>query len=109
MVIRNLLVSTLILLCAFGFVYELINHTVKTLLYLGGFAISAIIIYFLAKLIFKSSVVRTDEQKAYARAVKQSKKKHNKTKKAAPSNSLKVKKRDASHLKVIEGGKKKVN
>ena len=109
MSVRNVIVGIFILMAGFGFVHKLITNTVGTLIFLGGMAISAVIIYFVVKLIFNSSAARTDEQKAYARAVTQSKKKHRQTKKVTPSNSLKVRKRDASHLKVIEGGKKKVN
>ena len=60
------------------------------LIILGGMAISAVIIYFVVKLIFNSSAARTDEQKAYARAVKQSKKKHKQTKKVQKTNYIKI-------------------
>ena len=112
---RNIVVTIMVLLAAFGLISGIFLDTSRTLLALGIFLLSALFIVFIAKLAFNSSASQNSESKAYRKAVKQAKNRNKQIKKTTYTRPLKVRKRDASHLRVIEGGgkgkksKKKIN
>lgn len=117
MSIRTVITSIIVALAAIGLVSMIITspgQLVRQLIFAAG---SVAIMIFLFRLFMKKRMGGNPENRAYSKAVKQSKKKHpsSKTKYASARaaslstklNKKPIRRKDSSHLTVIEGNKGK--
>ncbi|MFK2824339.1 SA1362 family protein [Bacillus sp. B190/17] len=115
MTIRSVITYTLIGLAAIGLVSMLIYTPGALARQLAVLAVTAVVIYFLYRLVIRKRLGGSTEDKAFAKAAKHSKKRLQKRQKpssASPSSSKKKKpfrRKSTSHLTVIDGKKGKRN
>ncbi|OAH55996.1 MULTISPECIES: SA1362 family protein [Bacillaceae] len=117
MSIRTVVTSIIVALAAIGLVSMMITSPGQLLQQLMFAIVSVAIVIFLFRLFMRKRMGGNTEQRAYSKAVKQSKKKHHipKTKYAPPrASSLSAKmtkkpirRKNPSHLTLIEGNKGK--
>ncbi|RSD27408.1 SA1362 family protein [Mesobacillus subterraneus] len=107
------IVSGLIVLAIFGFAYQLFTDPLSILTMLAIIAVVGAVIYFLVTRLTGSSTGR-EQQRAFQKAAKRSKKRFQSKEANASSKRSKIrslasarKKKDASHLTVIDGKKSK--
>lgn len=105
--------SGLIILAIFGFAYTLFTDPLNIFITLASIALIGAVIYFLFTRLTGSSAGR-EQQRAFQKAAKRSKKRFQAKEANASSKRSKIKslasarkKKDASHLTVIDGKKSK--
>lgn len=117
MSIRNSVTSIIVALAAIGLVSMMITSPGQLVRQLIFAAVSVAIVIFLFRLFMNKRVGGNTENRAYSKAVKQSKKKHHNPKtKYVPTrasslstkmNKKPIRRKSSSHLTVIEGNKGK--
>lgn len=109
--LRTVIAYTLIGLAGIGLVSLLLNNPGELVRQIGLIALSAIVIFFIFRLVMKRRIGGNKEDRAFAKAAKQSKKRFN-SPQATASSPVSYKKKPAAkkkskHLKVIDGKKGK--
>jgi hypothetical protein len=114
--IRTVVAPVIIALAAIGLVSMMITSPGQLMRQLIFAVVSVAIVIFLFRLFMKKRAGGNNENRAYSKAVKQSKKKHQPKTKYAPTRASSlsakpkkkpVRRKKSSHLTVIEGNKGK--